>query len=49
MFDMDLIQRIGEITADEGQPLHNIMKTQFSGSSSEPGGLNCFSPNVNLF
>ena len=48
-FDVDLIQRVGEITADEGRALHNIMLAQFNGSSTEAAGLNCFSPNVNLF
>ena len=48
-FDVELLQKVGEVTADEGRALHNIMLLRFNGSSTEGAGLNCFSPNVNLF
>ena len=48
-FDVDLVNKIGQITADEGRALHNVMLAHFNGSSTEAAGLNCFSPNVNLF
>ena len=48
-FNTDLIQKVGQVTADEGRALHNEMLVLFKGSSTEAAGLNCFSPNVNLF
>ena len=48
-FNKDLINKIGQATADEGRALHNTMLAAFNGSSTEAAGLNCFSPNVNLF
>ena len=48
-FDYDLIGRVGEVTSDEGRALHNEMMAANNGSSTEAAGLNCFSPNVNLF
>lgn len=48
-FDVDLVTKIGQVTADEGRALHNVMLAHFNGSSTEAAGLNCFSPNVNLF
>lgn len=37
------------MTADEGRALHNLMLSNNAGASPEAAGLNCFSPNVNLF
>ena len=48
-FDPALISKIGQATADEGRALHNVMMYANDGSSTEAAGLNCFSPNVNLF
>ena len=48
-FDVDLIKTIGGVTATEGRALHNEMLATHNGSSVEAAGLNCFSPNVNLF
>ena len=48
-FDTDLLFRAGQITSDEGRALHNVMLQAFKGESTEAAGLNCFSPNVNLF
>ena len=48
-FNTDLVNKIGQATADEGRALHNTMLAAFNGSSTEAAGLNCFSPNVNLF
>ena len=48
-FDTDLLHRAGQITSDEGRALHNVMLQEFRGESTEAAGLNCFSPNVNLF
>ena len=48
-FNKDLVLKIGQATADEGRALHNEMLAAFDGSSTEAAGLNCFSPNVNLF
>ena len=48
-FDPALISKIGQATADEGRALHNVMMDANDGSSTEAAGLNCFSPNVNLF
>ena len=48
-FNKDLLEKIGQVTADEGRALHNVMLAEFNGSSTEAAGLNCFSPNVNLF
>ena len=48
-FNSDLVSQIGQVTATEGRALHNIMLASFNGSSTEAAGLNCFSPNVNLF
>ncbi len=47
-FNEPLVRQVGEATADEGRALHNVLLTQFNGSSTEAAGLNCFSPNVNL-
>ena len=47
-FDPDLVQKVGQTTADEGRALHNEMLASNGGSSTEAAGLNCFSPNVNL-
>ena len=48
-FNKDLVNKIGQATADEGRALHNTMLAAFNGSSTEAAGLNCFSPNVNLY
>ena len=48
-FHKDLVERVGQVTADEGRALHNVMLAANNGSSTEAAGLNCFSPNVNLF
>ncbi len=48
-FNSELINKVGKATADEGRALHNEMLMTFNGSSTEAAGLNCFSPNVNLF
>ena len=48
-FDYDLILKVGQVTSDEGRALHNEMMASNNGSSTEAAGLNCFSPNVNLF
>lgn len=48
-FNPSLVLRVGQITADEGRALHNVMLARYNGSSTEAAGLNCFSPNVNLF
>lgn len=48
-FDPELMKVIGGITGIEGRALHNEMLVKFKGSSTEAAGLNCFSPNVNLF
>ena len=48
-FDTGLLYRAGQITSDEGRALHNVMLQEFKGKSTEAAGLNCFSPNVNLF
>ena len=48
-FDTDLLYRAGQVTSDEGRALHNVMLQEFKGESTEAAGLNCFSPNVNLF
>ena len=48
-FDVDLVRAAGEVTSTEGRALHNEMLVKFNGSSVEGAGLNCFSPNVNLF
>ena len=37
------------MTADEGRALHNEMLVTFNGSSTIAAGLNCYSPNINLF
>ena len=48
-FDPALVSKIGQATADEGRALHNVMMDANDGSSTEAAGLNCFSPNINLF
>lgn len=48
-FNTKLVRSVGSVTADEGRGLHNVMLDRFNGSSTEAAGLNCFSPNVNLF
>ena len=48
-FDAPLILKVGSATSDEGRALHNLMLATFNGSSTEAAGLQCFSPNVNLF
>ena len=48
-FDPELVRLVGAITGIEGRALHNELLVRFSGSSTEAAGLNCFSPNVNLF
>ena len=48
-FNTDLVNKIGQATADEGRALHNTMLAAFNDSSTEAAGLNCFSPNVNLY
>ena len=47
-FDVDLIIKVGQTTADEGRALHNEMLVSNNGSSTLAAGINCFSPNVNL-
>ena len=48
-FDVNLVMKVGQVTADEGRALHNEMLVSNNGSSTEAAALNCFSPNVNLF
>lgn len=48
-FNVHLIRSVGDVTATEGRALHNEMLMSHHGSSTEAAGLNCFSPNVNLF
>ena len=48
-FDTILLNMAGKITSDEGRALHNVMLQNNSGASTEAAGVNCFSPNVNLF
>ena len=48
-FDAPLILKVSSATSDEGRALHNLMLATFNGSSTEAAGLQCFSPNVNLF
>ena len=48
-FDPDIVNKVAQVTADEGRALHNEMMVANNGSSTEAAGLNCFSPNVNLF
>ena len=48
-FNPGLILAVGQVTADEGRALHNEMMASSNGSSIEAAGINCFSPNVNLF
>ena len=47
-FNPDLVNKVAQVTADEGRALHNEMMASNNGSSTEAAGLNCFSPNVNL-
>ena len=47
-FDKELILKAGQVTSTEGRALHNEIMAHYNGSSQEAGGLNCFSPNVNL-
>ena len=48
-FNYNLVLKVGKVTSDEGRALHNEMLVTNNGSSTEAAGLNCFSPNVNLF
>ena len=48
-FDSDLALKVAQVTADEGRALHNEMMNAHDGSSTEAAGVNCFSPNVNVF
>lgn len=48
-FDRSVVLQVAQITSDEGRGLHNVMLSMYNGSSTEAAGLNCFSPNVNLF
>ena len=48
-FNPQLVLKVGQVTSDEGRALHNEMMAANNGSSTEAAGLNCFSPNVNLF
>ena len=48
-WDADLVRTVGRVTADEGRALHNLGVWHNNGSSTEARGLNCFSPNVNIF
>ena len=48
-FDPDLALKVAQVTADEGRALHNEMMNAHGGSSTEAAGVNCFSPNVNVF
>ena len=48
-FDFALVKDIGRVTSHEGRALHNELLANFNGESPEAGGLNCFSPNVNIF
>ena len=48
-FDSDLALKVAQVTADEGRALHNEMMNAHGGSSTEAAGVNCFSPNVNVF
>ncbi|MCG8626244.1 MAG: glycoside hydrolase family 3 C-terminal domain-containing protein, partial [Proteobacteria bacterium] len=41
--------KVAQVTADEGRALHNEMMNAHGGSSTEAAGVNCFSPNVNVF
>lgn len=48
-FNPHLVHNIGQVTAEEGRALHNLLLVRFNGDSQEGGGLNCFAPNVNLY
>ena len=48
-FDTNLLNMAGKVTSDEGRALHNVMLQNHDGVSPEAAGVNCFSPNVNLF
>jgi len=48
-FDTTLLNMAGKVTSDEGRALHNVLLQSHDGASTEAAGLNCFSPNVNLF
>ena len=48
-FDTILLNMAGKVTSDEGRALHNVLLQSHDGVSTEAAGLNCFSPNVNLF
>ncbi|XP_065179403.1 uncharacterized protein LOC135809887 [Sycon ciliatum] len=48
-FDLDLVEKVAAVTSDEGRALHNMNLERNNGSSVEAAGLNCFSPNVNLY
>ena len=48
-FDPALALKVAQVTADEGRALHNEMMNAHDGSSTEAAGVNCFSPNVNVF
>jgi beta-glucosidase-like glycosyl hydrolase len=48
-FDPVLVLQAGQVTAEEGRALHNVAMALHQGSSPEASGVNCFSPNVNLY
>ena len=48
-FDKGLILEAGQVTSTEGRALHNEVMAHYDGASQEASGVNCFSPNVNLF
>ena len=48
-FNLSLVEAVADVTSDEGRALHNMNLDRFNGSSVEAAGLNCFSPNVNLY
>lgn len=42
------VKRVADVTAREGRALHNMILEFYNGTTPEAGGLNCFSPNINL-
>ena len=42
------IKKVADVTAKEGRALHNMILEFYNGTTPEAGGLNCFSPNINL-
>lgn len=47
-FNPQLLKKVGQITADEGRALHNLLLVSYDGDSVEGGGLNCVGPNADV-